>query len=275
MVAGRGIEEQKISRRAQCVVDIEKVLSPDEVERSFTDKKINRIEPKEEEIMKMMEIIGNISHSVPLDCGACGYNTCRAKAISMIHGKSPKTMCLMYSFEKARSMSNLVMDNTPNIIMIIDSELRVKEFNRKAEEIFRISKNEAMSMYIFDFVEETSDFDKVFRDHNNLIRQRRQWKSKNMTVLVTAIYVSATDCILTIIEDVSDEEKHREYVMNQKLHTAQTAQDIIEKQMSTAQEIAGLLGETTAHTKVILTKLKNFIMMDEDSIREDGDGIID
>ncbi len=240
-------------------------LEPKDIARTFVSKKLREIEPSEERIAEMMKIIGNISGSVPLDCGACGYNTCRAKAISMIQGKSAKTMCLMYSFEKARSMSNLVMDNTPSIIMVLDDTLRIKEFNHTAEDVFKTSKNDATQMYLFDFID-ASDYEDALAEKQSSLRQKRFWKDRGMVVLQTIIYIQETNSLLAIIEDVTEEEKARERFMDKKLETVRMAQEVVEKQMTTAQEIAGLLGETTAETKVILTKLKDFILMDEDDM---------
>ena len=48
-----------------------------------------------------------------------------------------------------------------------------------------------------------------------------------------------------------------------KLETLQTTDDVIKKQMRVAQEIASLLGETTAETKVALLKLKKTLSQDE------------
>ncbi|MCR5785895.1 MAG: histidine kinase [Eubacterium sp.] len=236
---------------------------------SFSARKIEQKLPSEEEIDELMKVIGNISGQPPLDCGACGYNTCRAKAIAMYQGKSPKTMCLMYSFEKARSMSNLVMTNTPNIIMIVDSEMRIKEFNSKAEEVFRTSKNEALDRYLYEFID-TEILCKVFTERKDLLRYKQNWENRGLTVLVTGKFIKETKSLLIIIEDITDEEKARERIMEKKLDTVEMAQNVIDKQMRTAQEIAGLLGETTAETKAILTRLRDTMLLDDFS-DESGD----
>jgi uncharacterized Fe-S cluster-containing protein len=45
-----------------------------------------------------------------------------------------------------------------------------------------------------------------------------------------------------------------------KENTLNAAQEVINKQMMVAQEVASLLGETTAETKIILTKMKNIVL---------------
>ncbi|MBA7712168.1 hypothetical protein ES703_121138 [subsurface metagenome] len=58
-----------------------------------------------------------------------------------------------------------------------------------------------------------------------------------------------------IFIDISDEEKARKDFLELRAQTLQRAQEVISRQMQTAQEIARLLGETTAETKVLLMKL--------------------
>lgn len=234
-----------------------------ELETHFESHQISEPLPNKEELQELMKIIGNIANTPNLDCGACGYDTCEEKAIAMYRGKAEKTMCLMYSYEMARSMSNLVLSSTPNIIMVIDSRLHVLEFNRRAEEIFKTSKNEALSLYLFDFID-SSDFEEVLRTHKDVMRAKKVWKNYDMTVLETIIYIEETGCVLTIIEDVTEDEKEREKMIEHRIGTVEIAQSVIDKQMRTAQEIAGLLGETTAETKAILTQLKGYLLDGEE-----------
>jgi len=59
--------------------------------------------------------------------------------------------------------------------------------------------------------------------------------------------------------NVVAEEKNKKELMKVKENTLNAAQEVIQKQMRVAQEIASLLGETTAETKIILTKLKKIV----------------
>ena len=171
-------------------------------------------------------------------------------------------MCLLRSFEMVRSKANVVMETTPNLIFIFDRELRIREFNRRAEEVFDTDRRKALQMYLFDFID-PSDFENVLETKENVLREKRHWPMYHMTVLETIVYIEESDTCLAIIEDVTAEEKKAERTLNRKLETVKVAQSVIDKQMQTAQEIAGLLGETTAETKAILTKLRDSILEDE------------
>lgn len=69
--------------------------------------------------------------------------------------------------------------------------------------------------------------------------------------------------LLWIASDMTQDEKQAKKLQSMKIEAIDMAQQVINKQMTVAQEIASLLGETTAETKVTLTKLKNLIQEEE------------
>ena len=237
-------------------------LSKDKMYRAYTPRPVVEKMPTEEEIQKILKTIGKSNSDKEFNCGACGYPTCRDKAIAIYQGKAESSMCLLRSFEMVRSKANVVMETTPNLIFIFDRELRIREFNRRAEEVFDTDRRKALQMYLFDFID-PSDFENVLKTKENVLREKRHWPMYHMTVLETIVYIEESDTCLAIIEDVTAEEKKAERTLNRKLETVKVAQSVIDKQMQTAQEIAGLLGETTAETKAILTKLRDSILEDE------------
>ena len=62
---------------------------------------------------------------------------------------------------------------------------------------------------------------------------------------------------LVLLKDITAEEEKIEEMKKMRQETIDTAQQVIDKQMRVAQEIASLLGETTGETKAALLKLKN------------------
>lgn len=237
-------------------------LPEESLKMSYVPRQVLDKMPSEEELQAILKTIGKSNSDTEFNCGACGYMTCRDKAIAIYQGKAEAAMCLIRSYENARSQANVVLETTPNIIIIFDKEFRIKEFNRKAEEVFHTTRREAMRMYLFEFVD-TEDFEEVYHTHVNKLRVKRKWEQYHMTVLETIVYIESSDRVLTIIEDVTEEEKRANALLDKKLNTVKLAQSVIDKQMRTAQEIAGLLGETTAETKAILTKLRDSLLEDE------------
>lgn len=97
-----------------------------------------------------------------------------------------------------------------------------------------------------------------------IIRKKVSLDASEMMVVESIIYIDHLESVLVTYQDVTKEEKAREQHYHLKMETVEMAQKVIDKQMMVAQEIAGLLGETTAETKVTLSKLRDSILFEEE-----------
>ena len=122
---------------------------------------------------------------------------------------------------------------------------------------------EAVQRYIFEFIE-TEDIETVLLTREPVLRKKIKLEKGTVIAEETIVYIEKLDALLVMFRDVTREEKIKEQHYNLKVETVEMAQKVIEKQMMVAQEIAGLLGETTAETKVTLTKLRDSILNEED-----------
>ncbi len=230
--------------------------------RNFSPKQVVEKMPTEEEIKEILKTIGKSNSDTEFNCGACGYMSCREKAIAIYQGKAEAAMCLIRSYENARSQANVVLENIPSIVLIVDREFRILEFNKKAEEIFQTTRREAIRNYLFDYID-TKEFEEVYETHEGKFHMKKKWPYYHMVVLETIVYMENSDRILAVIEDITAEETREEKQLEQKLNSIKMAQEVIDKQMMTAQKIAELLGETTAETKATLTQLRDYVLEDE------------
>lgn len=236
-------------------------LPPANLYKAFRDRSPNEPLPSEEEIRLILSKIGKTGVEDELNCGACGYSTCRDKAIAVFQNKAELTMCIPYMQEKAQSMANVVLETTPNIIILVDPDMKIVEFNRAAERYFRKTRTEALGMYLFEFIDH-SDFEEVFTTRQNIFGKKVQYEEPKLSTLQTIVYVESQNTVMGIFQDVSAEEEKNLQAYKVKVETIEMAQKVIDKQMMVAQQIAGLLGETTAETKVTLTKLRDTILFD-------------
>ena len=218
--------------------------------------------PSEDEIRVILKATGKYNKDQELNCGACGYPSCRDKAIAVYQGKAEQEMCLPHAYEQAHSMANVVMETTPNAIFILDSDLKIMEFNRMAEKFFGINKDSALNAYIFEIMD-SQDFEDVFKSHQSILRRKVDLAQYHLKLLETIVYIDDLDALLCILQDVSREEEKLEKEYDKKMEMVSSAQAVIDKQMMVAQEIAGLLGETTAETKIILSRLGDLILADD------------
>lgn len=236
-------------------------MSKEELAKQFQDNRLCDGIPTETEIREILKSTGKYSAEDELNCGACGYPTCRDKAIAVYQNKAELSMCMPYALTQAESMSNVVMDVTPNMIFIIDSTMKIRECNKKAQDLLGVGKEEAVQRYIFEFIE-AEDIEETLRTKEPIIHKKVQLENGRITAEETIVYIENLDSVLVTFQDVTREEKVKEQHFKLKVETVEMAQKVIEKQMMVAQEIAGLLGETTAETKVTLTKLRDSILND-------------
>ncbi len=231
-----------------------------DMNKRFRPAPVKDVMPTEAQIKEILKATGKYNETQELNCGACGYASCREKAIAVFQGKAEQEMCLPHVYEKAQSIANVVLATAPELIMVMDNAFQIVEFNNKAEEVFGIPKAEAKTRFIFELME-VDDIEYVMNTHTPVHNKRIELNGHIFAS--DFVYMKNEDSVLAVLRDITAEEEEEKRRMNMKLDTVAVAQAVIDKQMMVAQEIAGLLGETTAETKVILTQLRDSIMNDE------------
>ena len=231
--------------------------------KRFFDRSRHEKLPDEDTIRSILAKIGKESPEQELNCAACGYNSCREKAIAVYLNKAELTMCVPYMKERAESLSNYVLSETPNITIMVDDEMNIIEFNKAAEECFKISRREALEKGLFELID-SSDFQFVLETKQPITNKKVHYKEYGITTEQSIIYIDKQNIVMGIFKDITKEEREQENLYDLRVETMEMAQKVIDKQMVAAQQIASLLGETTAETKVTLTKLKNMIVFDGD-----------
>ncbi len=229
------------------------------IKKTFTPIERRNREPDPSEIDAILKKMGKTRPEDELNCGSCGYNTCREKAIAIYHGKAEISMCLPYLKEKAESFSDCIVNNTPNGLIVVNDALEVQQINAAARKIMNIrSASDVLGDQVIRILD-PSLFLKVLETRRS-IRDRRVYLAEyKKYVEQTIVYDSAYHLLICIMRDVTDEENAREKKENISRQTVEIADRVVDKQMRIVQEIASLLGETAAETKIALTKLKESI----------------
>lgn len=236
-------------------------LNKESLAKTFKNRASEEPIPSEDELRKILKKTGKVKRDQELNCGACGYPTCRDKAIAVYQGKAELTMCIPYMHEKAQSMANIVLDTTPNIIIVVDADMKIVEFSGAATRYFRVTRTEALNKYLYEFIDHT-DFEEVMLTHNNIYGKKVDYPDRKLATLQNIVYIEEQNNVLGIFQDITRVEEKKQQAYKVKVETIEMAQRVIDKQMLVAQQIAGLLGETTAETKVTLTKLRDTILND-------------
>ena len=215
--------------------------------------------PSESEINAVLRQMGKFKPSDELNCGSCGYNTCRDKAIAVCQGKAEISMCLPFLKDKAESFSDSIVKNTPNGIIVLNENLEVQLINEAARKIMNIRYDTDILGDQVIRILDPSVFMEVKRTGRDVRNQRVYLAEYKRYVEQTIVYDNDSHMLIGIMRDVTDEEKEREKKENISRQTMEVADKVVDKQMRIVQEIASLLGETAAETKIALAKLKESI----------------
>lgn len=215
--------------------------------------------PSEYEINAALRQMGKMSKRDELNCGSCGYNTCREKAIAICQGKAEASMCLPYLQKKAEGFSDRIVNNTPNGIIVLNDSLEVQQINEAAMDIMNIrSASDVLGEQVVRIMD-PAVFYEVQKKKFNVHNRRVYLAEYKRYVELTVVYDTDNHLFIGIMRDITDEEKEREKKESISKQTIETADKVVDKQMRIVQEIASLLGETAAETKIALTKLKESI----------------
>ena len=176
----------------------------------------------------------------------------------MFNGYADTSMCLPYVRQKAENKANVIISATPNLIGIVDKDLCIVEFNPAAQNFFQVSNDEARGVPVIMYLDEDK-FQQVRDTRKNIIRDKIELYDYDGVLEQNIIWLEENQIYIWIANNITKEEKKEKELQKMKINSINMAQDVINKQMMVAQEIASLLGETTAETKVTLTKLKKLI----------------
>ena len=209
-----------------------------------------------EEILRRM---GKTSPADELNCGSCGYDTCREKAVAVYWGKADLTMCLPYLKEKAETFSDTIIRNSPNGIIVLNESLEVQQINGAACDILRLSRPaDIMGDQVVRVLDPQIFFEVIQTGHD--VRDKRMFLAEYQKyVEMTVIYDKSYRVLLVLMRDITEEEHQRAQKENVRKQTVEITDQVVAKQMRIVQEIASLLGETTAETKIALTNLKEYL----------------
>ncbi len=238
------------------------VVQPEsiEIKKHFIPIEKKNPLPTEEEIEKVLREMGKTKPEDELNCGSCGYDTCREKAVAILQGKAEISMCLPYLKEKAESFSDCIVNNTPNGLFVLNEKLEVQQINLAARKIMNIrSASDVLGEPVVRILD-PAEFLKVLETKRGLKNKRIYLAEYDKYVEQTVVYDSVYHLLICIMRDVTEEENEKEKKENISRQTVEIADNVVDKQMRIVQEIASLLGETAAETKIALTKLKESII---------------
>ncbi|MGC8903157.1 MAG: [Fe-Fe] hydrogenase large subunit C-terminal domain-containing protein [Fervidobacterium sp.] len=207
----------------------------------------------EEQIKEILKSMGKNQPDKELNCRGCGYETCQDKAKAVYLGKAEKEMCFAYLIEKVSSVSNKVVDESPNGIIIFDAE-KVKYMNPSAKKLF--------GQYTDDRA-----LDICYRIFNEPDRIHELYIGGSKYYFYPKVFQLPEDSgNVVLLVDVTEMVLQREKLNELKKRTIEKIDEVLNNQMKLAQDIASLLGESIAETKAHFLEFKKYMGEDYDDM---------
>lgn len=237
------------------------------IAESYKSQDINGLDRKFEEsdIRKVLTRIGKYSIEDELNCGGCGYNTCRNFACALLEGKAEPEMCVSHMKHQAQRKANALIRCIPSPIVIADAKLNIMEYNDQFRDTFW-NEEEHAEIYDYnnlyganlrDFVSFTNLFTASLDLEQDIHKEHVRHEDKMFDVVV--FNIDKKQSVGGIIEDVTNAEMHKEQI-------AERAKEVIHKNLATVQQIACTLGEHMAETEVLLRSIaKDYAVNDREN----------
>ena len=213
-----------------------------------------REEHTESEIKRALVELGKLTKADELNCGGCGYNTCRDMAIAYLDGMAEIEMCVTKMRKEAESKVDVLLRTIPMGVVIVDSDLQIADCNTRFLDLFGDMEEGFVDQSVLSMVkglplERFISFSDKFRDQFYLShpgQYRLHFKDKYLRV--TFFLVEEKRLLGAMFEDITNPTIRRETVVKK-------AEDVIQKSLETVQQIASLLGENAAETEIMLNSL--------------------
>ncbi len=233
-------------------------LPDNQFDRQFKNRLVFENIPSEIQVREVLRKIGKYKLTDEKNCGACGYNSCHDNAVAILQGLAEPNMCIPYMRSKAESFANIIVDNSLNAIIAVDENMIIQEFNQAAERLFAIEKRFAMGSCLTKLLDCTAFFQSA-KTNCKIIAKRVSYLDSGLILDQMIVPVKEHGLIIGIFTDVTVQERQAADLAKMRTDTVYKVSEIINKQMKVAQEIAGLLGETTAETKSALLEVADLL----------------
>ncbi|HBF34925.1 TPA: hypothetical protein DDW35_10230, partial [Candidatus Sumerlaeota bacterium] len=206
----------------------------------------------EEEIRLELEKTGKLDPENRLNCGACGYNTCREKAIAAIRGLAEAEMCLPYMRRLAESRTDRIIDSSPNGIILLDEHLRILSMNAAFHKMFMCS--DAILGKHISYLMDPDPFEKVAAGQD-LLETVVEHKQYNRVCSQKIYRIPEDNQVAGIFANITEEREREAQLSRLRAETSLQASELLEHQTQMAQTLARFLGENTARGEALVEKL--------------------
>ncbi len=224
------------------------------IETNFSVSASKVIEINETDILKALQRVGKMKKKDELNCGGCGYDSCRNFAKALLMNRAEESMCVSYMRNLANKKANALITAMPAGVVILDATMTVIECNLRFVELL---VPEMVAVYENPSTLKGMLFKKIFPEALRYLEKVKEESIKiidkeiehnNMILKVSIFPIEKSNIFGMIIQDITEPAVNREHIIKK-------AQEVIKKNLKTAQQIAFLLGENAADSETILNSI--------------------
>ncbi len=212
-----------------------------------------RVDFSDEEIAAVYERTSKSNPENQLNCGACGYHTCRENAIAVLQGIAEEEMCIPHMRRVAEQKSNTILDKAPNGIVVLDEKLKIISINPSFKKMF--SCTDAILGKPISYLIDQDPFEKLVSDPEQVIKKIIRYNSYNLVCNQIHYAIPDDNQYIGVFVDITNVEDNEEKLTNLKKETVIQAQELMEHQIEMAQQMAKFLGENTAKGEMLMRNL--------------------
>lgn len=222
----------------------------------------------EEQIREVLERTGKAAPENQLNCGACGYPSCREKAVAVIRGMAELEMCIPYMKRLAEQRTDRIIETSPNGIVILDEHLNIVHMNPAFRSFFMCS--EALLGRPVSYLMDPDPFERLVSGREDMITTVASHPSYNLVCHQILYALREEKQYVGILVNTTRDRDQKQKLDQLRSQTVAQAQELLDHQIRMAQSMAKFLGESTAQSEGLLEKL--MLLAADESDEDDGAG---
>lgn len=271
-INGPGIDrERNLFERRKDIIEYDNEISAistspelengDLFKARFTKEENIFHEVSEEVIQQILERTGKFDPQQQLNCGACGYDSCREKAIAVAHDMAEPEMCIPYMRQLAERRTDHLFSTTPNGIVILDEEMNILSVNPAFKKFFTCS--DAVVGRHISYLMDPAPFEKLISSVAESLDMTVYHRPYNLLCRELLYTLKQEKQIVGIFVNITSQQEQEKKLNQIRSQTIEQAHELLEHQIKMAQNIAQFLGESTAKGEELVRKLMSLSDSDE------------
>jgi len=223
-----------------------------------------RKEYSSQQIQDALRTTGKYSVDDELNCGSCGYNSCREFARALLAHDAERMMCATYTRQLAQKKANALLQKMPSAVVIVDADLKIIECNADFVHQFTAGDESAKTLEgkcLSAVMPFSSLFRRVFESGEDLVSHDIRYRRRTLNTSIFTIEPHSVLC--GMFQDITAPVVQKEQIIGR-------ARQVIQKNLKTTQQIAYLLGKNAADSEIILNSIVRSFSPEE--VDESGEG---